>query len=617
MTGDRRMKNFWQLQKKWCVVILAVLLCIGCTSCKGEDHETSAKDYGASTEEQTTTESADEARPEYLGMNRFLFEQCVDQSCVAIRMTAGADITLYLSEDGNIMAVHCHNEDAIKVCNATPTLELDFESVFFAVLNEMIAMEHLKEGVALQMRIVEEREVPIQMPLYDVIDNVIKTVNNDAGFVISMVMNSELGNVGAVIQGGGNTGDGQVPDQGEQRPDDGEPSQENSTEGGVSQPEQGGQPGDSAYLEVERDENGNLIRTVEMDDQGNRVECFYRPDGTRETEQVKLPDGAEEFTVFRADGTIESQKEIRPDGTETETIMDERGERVSMTQVMADGTRMNCTFNDDGRELYRKTTYLDGSCREENWEYDSSGALVMMRSLWSDGRMREEYFHENGMVRTQIEREQNGETRTSTFTQEGNMTSHICMMPDGTIVGEERYEYDESGKLLSEYYKNRDESFHETTYYANGNRKMQVITFSDGRTETWHYTEDGTTGTTTTISGTVKETYYSNGKTATYSFTTFPSAGLDFTYEESVYDENGTWLTHTKVKNDGVIAVSTYHYDKSHTTVFTYPDGGGHTEYWYGNNLLGGVDSNGNPWGVIVPGADYSGLDYSGTIGKG
>lgn len=234
----------------------------------------------------------------------------------------------------------------------------------------------------------------------------------------------------------------------------------------------------------------------------------------------------------------------------------------------------------------------------------------------ADGRMREEYFYENGVVSTQIEREQNGETRTSTFTQKGNMISLICVLADGTVA-EERNEYDEKEMLLSTYHKNPDGSFNETTYYANGNRKMQVITLKDGRTETWHYTEDGTTGTTTTISGKIKETYHSNGKTATYSFATFPSAGLDFTYEESIYDENGTWLTHTKIKNDGVIAVSTFHYDKSHTTVFTYPDGGGHTEYWYGNNLLGGIGSNGNPWGVTVPGADYSGLDYGGSIGKG
>lgn len=44
-------------------------------------------------------------------------------------------IMLYLSDTGQIMAVHCYNEDAIAVCNATPTLELDFESVFFAALS--------------------------------------------------------------------------------------------------------------------------------------------------------------------------------------------------------------------------------------------------------------------------------------------------------------------------------------------------------------------------------------------------------------------------------------------------------------------------------------------------
>ena len=72
----------------------------------------------------------------------------------------------------------------------------------------------------MQVKIVEEKEVSIQIPLYDVIDEMLRKVNDAAGFVISMEMNSEVGNVGAIVQGGGNVGDGQVPDQGEQRPDE-------------------------------------------------------------------------------------------------------------------------------------------------------------------------------------------------------------------------------------------------------------------------------------------------------------------------------------------------------------------------------------------------------------
>lgn len=585
-------------------IIIVLTICLLLTACGGQNQETAGGANGtiqsSQGEQSDQTSQPDQTPcPEYLGMDQSAFEHCMDLSTISVKLTAGADITLYMDENGTILAVHCHNDEAIAVCSATPVVELDFGSVWFALLNEMLVKGYLENGSRLAVNIVEEEGSSPQFPLYDVIDEMFQKVAEDSGADIGMNMNSDFGSVGAVIQGGGNAG-------GEERPDD----SGGQSDGGEQQPE-----GDR-YLEVERDENGNLIRTLEEDDEGNRIERFYRSDGSAETEIIKNADGYESMTSFREDGTIASVMEIHPDGARTETIMNERGIRVSLTELQADGSKIEQTFTETGEVLYLLHTFSDGSNREADWVYDENGRLRSYREAWSNGRICEETYDETGVLKTRFERNEDGHTENATYSKSGKLLSLTYTTSDGG-VGEERLEYDEQDNLIQMYHKNPDGSYNVTTYYANGNRKTQEIVFTNGRSELWHYTEDGTTGTTTNSAGTTTEIYHTNGKTAKRTFTASPSAGFDFTYEESTYDENGTMLTHTKIRNNGVIGVSTYHYDKSHTTVFTYPDGGGHTEYWYGNNLLGGIGSNGVPWGVTVPGADYSGLDYSGTIGKG
>ena len=47
----------------------------------------------------------------------------------------------------------------------------------------------------------------------------------------------------------------------------------------------------------------------------------------------------------------------------------------------------------------------------------------------------------------------------------------------------------------------------------------------------------------------------------------------------------------------------------------TTDNGGGHTEYWIGNTMIGGIDSDGNVWGDTF--ATYSGPINGGTVGVG
>ncbi len=661
-------KKYKMLSAK--IIAVLVTMCLLFTACGGQNQETAGGANGTTGSVQG--EQPDQTpRTEYLGMDQSTFEHQVDLSTISVKLTAGADVTLYMDENGTILAAHCHNDEAIAMCSATPVVELDFGSVWFALLNEMLVKGYLENGSRLAVNIVEEEGSSPQFPLYDVIDEMFQKVAEDSGADIGMNMNSGIGSVGAIIQGGGTTdnqGGETTDDQGRETTDD-----------------QGGETTDNQYLEAERDQSGNLVRTVEEDPEGNCIERYYDPQGwvTREIftgvdgfwreqhysaehklirEQRVQPDGTEfteeyyengemksmtsmnshgvyELSTYREDGTQATYLQKNPDGSKVELIMNEKGICSQIIETTADGTRSEITHDEKGDPVYELQTSPDGTVKETMREYNDDHKLIYLMWSRSDGATHEEQYDDQGRIVSKKEVSGDGSIREARYNEQGVEIWEYVLRTDGyqsevtysdtgkPLVENAVYpdgrttkcirEYDEKDLLIKENWTYGDGGTSEIHYYANGRRKSCVNHLDNGNIETWQYSEDGTTGTMIGVSGTRVETYYPNGSTKKVTFTTLPSAGLDFTYEESTYDENGTMLTHTKIRNNGIIGVSTYHYDKSHTTVFTYPDGGGHTEYWYGNNLLGGIDSNGNPWGTTVPGADYSGMEYGGTIGKG
>jgi len=639
------------------ILVIFLVICLMITGCA--ESPNTGDDSGR---QPTGSESAAEkGKPEYLGMTVSDFNELVDLSCISIRLTATADVTLYLDSSGQTRAAECHNSETISLLEKVQMIEMEFDSVLFAVITHMTAKEYLTENTRLMIDITMEEGTGF--PIYDVIDQMVENIEKDLSFRIGINMSSNTGNVGAVIQGGGIT-DNQV---------------------GATRDDQVGETGDDQYLEIERDQDGKLVRTLEEDPEGNRIERYYSPegwiiceiftgmdglwreqyfsaenklikeqrvqsDGTELTEEYyengemksrtsMNSDGVYEFEMYREDGTLATHLQENPDGSKVEIIMNEKGICLQIIEIDSIGNRSEITHDEKGDPVYERQTSPEGTVREITREFNSDHVLIGLSSFCSDGTTREERYDDRGKLVSTKEVSGNGDIGESRYNAQGMVIWEYILRTDGyqsemtfsdsgkPLVENAVYpdgrkaqcirEYDEKDLLIKENWTYGDGSTSEIYYYANGRRKSCVNHLDNGNIETWQYSEDGTTGTMIGVSGTRVETYYPNGSIKKVTFTTLPSAGLDFTYEESTYDENGTMLTHTKIQNNGIIGVSTYHYDKSHTTVFTYPGGGGHTEYWYGNNLLGGIDSNGNPWGTTVPGADYSGLEYGGTIGKG
>ena len=632
-----------------------MLICLTLTACSSE----------GGTQGQTDVKQEGE-KPEYLGLDQNEFQQRMDLSTIAVNVKSGIEFTLYVDPMGTIQAVHCHDEGARNVCSSTPLIDLELESGLFAVFDHMVLNGFMADGARVEIRITEEEGIGPEFPLYDVIDRAFHQVRDGANLNVGMSVNSSMGNVGAVIREENTEGDSQMPEQEEQVPDqNGQvPEQEQQVGDRDDQtPTHGDQsPDDSRYLEAQRDENGKLIWTLESDGGEGLIERYYDSMEQCTREEIQFADGLRVVTEFQ-EGVPVYVRHIRPNGNITEEVLRSDGTVERLIEYLADGTKCTVTFrvngqpdvetieygddsirestySEQGKPLYQISRQVDGTYNEINWEYDGAHNLIGRTDKNSDGTVAEIQFGKNEVMISEVRRLPDGEIIEITFTEDGKERSRTRQMPDGTFIQEEweynsagilirQFEqgsngftsesiYDGRGMLISKIETNPGGSRVELDYYPNGNRKTCTTKWEDGRSETWQYTEDGTSGTMTNQAGTYTETYYPNGRVAVVCLNADPLAGFDFTYEESTFDENGTRLTHTKILNSGVVAASTYHYDNSHTTVFTYPGGGGHTEYWYGNNCLGGIDSNGNPWGVTVPGADYSELNYSGgTIGKG
>ena len=137
------------------------------------------------------------------------------------------------------------------------------------------------------------------------------------------------------------------------------------------------------------------------------------------------------------------------------------------------------------------------------------------------------------------------------------------------------------------------------TYYASGGVKtLQIDDELVYIHQLWTYTEDGSSRSRETDQAVWTETFHANGKVAAMKCKTKAGQKIDdWTYDEYTYDDSGRTLTHYRIRTNGLHMSSTYHSEKAFTMVTTKDGVVIGTEYWVGNDHIGGIDSNGNPYG--------------------
>lgn len=335
---------------------------------------------------------------------------------------------------------------------------------------------------------------------------------------------------------------------------------------------------------LERDEAGNILKTEERDDAGNVTLRTYNEQAQLVRTRVQRPDGSWVETDYT-------------NGLPTLTVDHE-------------GNRTTRTYHYDLTLSSEITQSADGTYHEVT--YDLKGNMTYFLLQHADGSWEERNFISGGKPSATVIMQADGTKTTETYHYNGVLSSHVISSPGGYYC---ETNYNENGKPTSQTERDAAGNQVESSYYANGNRQSRTVTHPDGSISTWYYTEDGTSGAMTDRFGSYAETYHPNGKRAKWSHTVAADSGFDYTYEEYTYSETGATLTHTKLLTDGRRVVSTYLSEKAFTSVFTYPDGGGHTEYWIGNTHIGGIDSNGTPYGSTH--GSYTGPTAEGTPGKG
>lgn len=310
--------------------------------------------------------------------------------------------------------------------------------------------------------------------------------------------------------------------------------------------------------------------------------------------------------------SLDGIKEVPLDPDVLEVRKDENGNIVwALSQDASNGATNERFYAPDGTLLRAVTHHPQG----------------FSTYLWFDENeeVTREYTAEPG---TEVACDDNGVLLSAVYKDSaGNITGHADF-DNGILVYEEKLHsdgqqvtshYDTAGRLLREEttYPDGRHSEQTLTYYPNGNRKTQTDIDHTGLVTTWSFSEDGRTGTTTYANGTVVTEYYrADGSTEKEVRDSRNASPRDELYTEITYDTNRTPLTRYTLETDGREVHTTFHgsWDRM-TTVFRYPNGGGHTEYWIGNTMIGGIDSDGNVWGDTF--STYSGPVSGGTTGKG
>ena len=113
-------------------------------------------------------------------------------------------------------------------------------------------------------------------------------------------------------------------------------------------------PTDDRFTEVERDSQGNVIRTLEGERGNGGIERFYDSNGTLLKEEVVFSNGQHDERTFYANGSVQREIILQTDGCVVTTEFHEDGYRITCVSENPDGYREIVTYNE--RDLQTSIT---------------------------------------------------------------------------------------------------------------------------------------------------------------------------------------------------------------------------------------------------------------------
>ena len=435
-------------------------------------------------------------------------------SVYSILVKINPEFEIFVNENSIITAVKCLNEDAKKALAKMDVTNEAFEVGFRKLLDTVYENGYMNEN-GTQISVAMYRAAVTDMDESILVDGFYKVIDEFCDDT-KIGLGVEMGDT--VIVGSANAET--VVQQNEQQ-----------NEQQVAQ-EEVSENDDEQFTEVERDEAGNLIRTLEGERGNGGIESFYI-NGVLNSSKVENADGSYTQYTYHVNGQIATEKHKSADGHMAEFSYDEKGNCLYSKIVEVDGNIFETTYDSNGN-VTSEVIESNGTHEER---YYADGVLTLAKTKTSEGIYIEIHYHANGQAATINEEHADGSKHEKICDENGNCTYSNTIHADG--------------------------STREITYYPDGSEAALIITKPDGA-----YLE---------------ERYYESG-----SMSYFHQIQADQSYIERSYDEKGNVTSDVRRENflDGSYAIRTYRGDGTLAYEYAYAIDG---TIWYNE-----FDANGN-----------------------
>lgn len=385
-----------------------------------------------------------------------VFEGIAEDIVFIVRFSINPEFELHLDDAGYIMDFHCLNEDAKKAFENINVVESYCEVGINELLNAAHNSGYLDDSTEIKVLSYISGKCTISEVLKNNIEETLKNYQSIVNFTYSYKILDGNGN--NLQMDDSNTGNE------ESNADNSEAESNNETvitDNNVFD--------ESRFIEVEKDEKGNIIKTVELDNQNRTLTRYYNISGVITCEIIE----DQESTCKRIlddNGTLVKEEYSETNGNYCITEYDKDGNIKNEMEVLNNGLSITRYYANGIIEKMEQTS-TDG---KEIAYYDANGIIEKAESIGNDGATHT-IKYVNGVIATDEWSDPNtGITGVATFNN-GVIASHI---------------------------KNGSNGFYEYIYYdSNGNITEILDLDNQGRDRKKIFNSDGSYITYLSING--------------------------------------------------------------------------------------------------------------------
>jgi len=458
--------------KRKIMIFLAAVLVLLLSACSSMLDEGN----GAETKPETEADSEGDIA-ETLGSQEIQDKISAVEHCVVlIHLTINPEIELYLDEAGCVLTAKALNDDANKILESVQLGRAYCVDALEMILRAGHASGFVRNGAEIKIGTYMAESPSSASDIYiEELSAVVNMFGQEKEITLLLKANQSA----TVVLGK-------------------EPSASTGTNGSDATENNSKPTEEDRFSQVERDENGNIIRGVYVDGAGNRHAIEFRTDGTMAKEVIDYSDGSIEdilynekeqpiqVTVYLTDGQRELRKYTyhengnvfrailrEKDGTEIELIHSEEGVLDTEIVTRTDGSMTQTMFGADGKPVRSTEIQFDGTRVETEFDHVNGSQTLVI--TWANGTVTNEVhtFHPNGKPAT-----------VTTTWEDGSWMKTVYNDSDQKVrtdYSDGRYwVYGENGKEIE--FKNID----------NFGRWVHVLTNADGTITETIWELDGT-----------------------------------------------------------------------------------------------------------------------------